>query len=231
VRLRVLTCNVEQNVFDPDKLAEVIRLNEPDVVALQEVKDLTRFIWPPGWKTLDHDKFLLASPYPIKEESSTFRVRNPVDLTAMRCTVSLPGGDVQIVNLHLRSPRDGLEAVLQNDPIAGAPKLEALIEVRSIESQAVSDWTRRASSVPQIVLGDFNMPAESAIFRRDWTWLADAFDTDGAGFGFTKITTIRGLTYGTRIDHVLYSPEWHCVNAWVGRDIGSDHLPLLAEFQ
>jgi endonuclease/exonuclease/phosphatase family metal-dependent hydrolase len=200
------------------------------VVALQEVKDLTRFVWPQGWHVVDHEKFLLASPYPIKELSSTFRARSPADLAAMRCTVSLPGGDVQIVNLHLRSPRDGLEAVLQNDPVAGAPKLEALIEIRAIESQAVSDWAARSSG-PQIVTGDFNMPAESAIFRRDWAWLADAFATNGAGFGFTKLTTIRGFTYGTRIDHVLYSGEWRCVNAWVGRDIGSDHLPLVAEFQ
>ena len=75
------------------------------------------------------------------------------------------------------------------------------------------------------------MPAESTIFRRDWARLADAFATNGAGFGFTKLTTIRGFTYGTRIDHVLYSSDWRCVNAWVGRDIGSDHLPLVAEFQ
>ena len=114
----MLTCNVEQNVFDPQKLAEAIRFSEPDVVALQEVKDLTRFAWPQGWHVVDHDKLLLASPYPITELSSTFRARNPVDLAAMRCTVSLPGGDVQIVNLHLRSPRDGLEAVLQNDLVA-----------------------------------------------------------------------------------------------------------------
>jgi hypothetical protein len=32
-----------------------------------------------------------------------------------------------------------------------------------------------------------------------------------------------------RIDHVLATPEFTFTKCWVGPDVGSDHLPLLAE--
>jgi vancomycin resistance protein VanJ len=81
------------------------------------------------------------------------------------------------------------------------------------------------------VFGDFNMPLESAIFRRCWSPLADAFSTAGWGFGFTKTSEKRGWSYGARIDHVLFSPPWRCLRCWVAGDIGSDHLPLVAELR
>ena len=82
-----------------------------------------------------------------------------------------------------------------------------------------------------IVMGDFNMPVESTIYRRCWPRLADAFSTSGWGFGFTKTSEKRGWSYGARIDHVLFSPPWRCLRCWVGGEIGSDHLPLVAEFR
>jgi endonuclease/exonuclease/phosphatase (EEP) superfamily protein YafD len=82
-----------------------------------------------------------------------------------------------------------------------------------------------------IVAGDFNMPRESSIFRRDWTAWNNAFGRTGLGFGFTKISQFGPLRYGTRIDHVLYHEAWTCVGAWVGGEVGSDHLPLVAEFR
>ena len=78
---------------------------------------------------------------------------------------------------------------------------------------------------------DFNLPADSTIFRRYWGDFANAFFRVGWGFGFTKNSTEGGFSYGSRIDHVLYSPDLRCLRSWVGPDVGSDHLPLLAEFE
>ena len=35
--------------------------------------------------------------------------------------------------------------------------------------------------------------------------------------------------FGVRIDHVLTGDGWRCRRCWVGPDVGSDHLPLLAD--
>jgi endonuclease/exonuclease/phosphatase (EEP) superfamily protein YafD len=157
----------------------------------------------------------------------------PGKLVAIRYTIELPDREVQLFNLHLFTPRPGLEAVLDRRKGIDFSKvhaLEAVLRERADESRQVSDWIRGFPR-PTIVVGDFNTPVESVIFRRCWSWLDDAFSTGGFGFGFTKITEEHGFSYGARIDHVLYTPPWRCLRAWVGPDVGSDHLPLVAEFE
>ena len=135
-----------------------------------------------------------------------------------------------MINVHFETPRRGLEAVLHRSTAQGALQLEEVLELRSAESLAASDWVARFYG-PQIVMGDFNMPGESTIFQRDWSAMTDAFARTGWGFGFTKFSEVGPLTYGARIDHVLSSEGWHCLRSWVGAPVGSDHLPLLAEFE
>ena len=78
---------------------------------------------------------------------------------------------------------------------------------------------------PLIVLGDFNTPVESRIFREHWGDLADAFSTAGTGFGMTKYNGwIRA-----RIDHVLTSDDWHVDRVLVGADVFSDHRPFVVD--
>ncbi|MBI3839179.1 MAG: endonuclease/exonuclease/phosphatase family protein [Planctomycetia bacterium] len=230
--LRVLTCNVEKDVFDPHALATLIEREQPDVVALQEVSSATKFIWPPGWHIVNRDEFIVASRWPVAERERLVRPHRN-DFSAVRFTVELPDREVQLFNVHLQSPRPGLEAVLNRNTgltVAGAGRLKAVLHVRAVESWEASQWIAGFPG-PTIVMGDFNMPLESTIYRRCWSWLADAFSTAGWGVGFTKISEKRGWSYGARIDHVLFSQPWRSLRCWVGSAIGSDHLPLLAEFQ
>jgi endonuclease/exonuclease/phosphatase (EEP) superfamily protein YafD len=125
-----------------------------------------------------------------------------------------------------------LEAVLNKQTgidLSRVAELEAVVRLRANESAKVSRWIAGFSG-PKIVMGDFNMPIESRIWRRDWADLADSFSAAGCGFGFTKISEKRGWSYGARIDHVLSSPPWLCQTCLVAGDIGSDHLPLIALF-
>jgi endonuclease/exonuclease/phosphatase (EEP) superfamily protein YafD len=80
-----------------------------------------------------------------------------------------------------------------------------------------------------ILAGDFNMPTESAIYRTFWAAYANAFSDAGWGFGYTEWPGMRRLPFGIRIDHILAGPGWHPLRCWVGPNIGSDHLPLIAE--
>ena len=230
--LRVLSCNVEQDAIRPLALAVMILDEQVDVVALQEVRNPRRFDWPPRWYVVAHDEFLLASRYPILERGYVGRPRNVAELAAVRYTLELPGRQVQVFNVHLESPRSGLEAVLDGKKLidfSQTSRLEAVIAARAIESARTSQWIAEFAG-PKIVLGDFNMPEESAIYCRDWLSLANAFSTAGWGFGFTKNTNVRGWSYGTRIDHVLWNGTWRCPRSWVAGDLGSDHFPLLADF-
>jgi endonuclease/exonuclease/phosphatase (EEP) superfamily protein YafD len=232
--LRVMTCNVSQSRFDPARFAELLKRAAPDVVALQEVRGIPpRVVWPRGWHVALYDEYLVASRYPVAMDESLPNPRICGKQLAFRYTIARPGGTVQLFNLHLATPRDGLEAVLDREKgfdTSQLPALETMLAERADETRLVSQWIDRFPG-PKIIVGDFNTPVESTIYRRSWSWLDNAFSAAGLGFGFTKITEKEGWSFGARIDHVLYTPPWVCVRSWVDRDIGSDHLPLVAEFE
>jgi endonuclease/exonuclease/phosphatase (EEP) superfamily protein YafD len=77
-----------------------------------------------------------------------------------------------------------------------------------------------------VIAGDFNLPVESAIYRQHWGRFRNAFSETGFGAGFTKHTRL----FGVRIDHILSSKDVDPVRSFVGKDVGSDHVPLIADF-
>ena len=127
--------------------------------------------------------------------------------------------------LHLETPRHGVQHLL-TDPIDAPRLIDANNLLRETESRAVRRWVDSTSGA-RMVLGDFNLPIESAIWQRHWSSLDDAFSSAGNGWGFTKLNGwIR-----VRIDHVLLDRQLKAVSARVGADYGSDHLPFIAEVQ
>ena len=73
-----------------------------------------------------------------------------------------------------------------------------------------------------------------AVIHSGWgfAWLAALAGTrgpvqPGLGFGATK----RTRWFGVRIDHVLAGPGWTTERAWIGPDLGSDHLPMVADLR
>jgi hypothetical protein len=57
------------------------------------------------------------------------------------------------------------------------------------------------------------------------TFLRFGYEDAGWGYGYTRPSRYPWF----RIDHILASPEWVFTRCWVGPDLGSDHLPLIAE--
>jgi endonuclease/exonuclease/phosphatase (EEP) superfamily protein YafD len=74
------------------------------------------------------------------------------------------------------------------------------------------------------VLGDFNTPAESRIHRSEWRGWTNAFSVAGFGLGGTRLNG----WFRVRIDHVMVDDSWEVLDARLGEDVGSDHLPMLA---
>jgi Endonuclease/Exonuclease/phosphatase family len=137
-----------------------------------------------------------------------------------RYFVQTPSGPVNITNLHLETPRKGLEGLLDG----GLERLAGNTELRTIESRLARRWVD-AGTLPTLVMGDFNTPVESRIFQDSWGDFTDAFSQVGFGFGMTK----NNGRIRVRIDHVLTGEGWYVDHATVGRDLGSDHLPLIVD--
>jgi endonuclease/exonuclease/phosphatase (EEP) superfamily protein YafD len=226
-RLRVLSANVEGASFDAARLALLIADARPDLVLLQEWSGSTEpseFLGTGPWFVQQDYGLLLASRFPI-------RSHEPIDLASLatrglasRSIVELPGGaTVPVLNIHLPTPRPGLEALI-------ARRHDGVDQFREITAAqwAASDAVRTRARVTDglIVGGDFNLPIESPVFRHFWSDLTDAFSRAGLGLGFTRL---GGWSIRVRIDHILSGPGWKAVSARVGPAIGSDHRPVLAE--
>ena len=151
--------------------------------------------------------------------------------TALICTVHGTEGDSAIGNVHLPSPSHGLFAVLDRYTFV-APTRRAMLQtgiVNRSEASAAVATDASLIAANTVVLGDFNMPVDSAIYRRDWSRFTNAFSTTGWGFGHTVRGSRRGLSSSARIDHILVGANWSPVRCWVGPNLGSDHLPVIAD--
>ena len=107
-----------------------------------------------------------------------------------------------------------------------AVEAEDLLARRRRESEAARRRVDQAAG-PRIVAGDFNLVETSAIYRTYWGDLSDAFAAAGLGFGNTKSTRL----WGVRIDHILTDGSLRATACRVGQDLGSDHAPVIAEFE
>jgi len=229
--LRVLTYNLG-GVPDARLITPWLERAAPRVAVFQECSALLEKARPTlierGWKVELQQGSCLVSRDPIRRVEA----RDPKAIWQMhgsgvvvRYEIDLPGRTLNVVNLHLATVRSGLGAIMHRR-LGGISELESNIEQRDLESMLARAFARESSD-PLLVMGDFNMPVESTIYRRHWDDLENAFACAGAGFGHTKATRWHGV----RIDHVLLGQGWRCLRTEVGEDLGGDHRPVIADLR
>lgn len=227
-RVRVLTCNVNYQNHHPEILFDLIATTDPDIVALQEWTprhdDPTTKLGP-GWQIHPDPGMCLLSRFPIKEADGLNREQLGGKGAAVHYVVDLPDGSLDFYNLHPISVREGLEAMIDY-PVAAADDVRENLDIRWTEAEVASRWAGQARG-RVLLAGDFNVPCDSPIYRHYWSGYTDAFSVAGLGFGHTWFSRWHGL----RIDHVLAGPGWRCRRCFVGPDVGSDHRPIIADFE
>jgi endonuclease/exonuclease/phosphatase (EEP) superfamily protein YafD len=218
--VRVLTCNVHGQALHSQQLAGLIAAVHPDVVVLQEwIPPYESSIFGDGdWNVVTTGEQCLATRFRINA------VDELQDGSGVHYALETSAGPVNLFNVHLASPHLSLRAALH-----GMPNGKADLEKNAIEREDQSrelDRITRSISGPLLIAGDFNLCPDSPIFRENFREFADAFDAAGFGFGWTY----RVEWTATRIDHILSSRQWTCRDCWLGTDVGSPHLPLIADF-
>ena len=223
--LRLLTCNVQYSDLQVNAFATLISETQPDLVLLQEcaLNNPLTVLRSKGWHVRREGELLLASRFPIVDFLILRSPQNAQRVIAIRAEIHWSGQTIPIFNLHLMTPRRGLEAVLRS-PIPGLASFRNVARVQQFESSLLREWI---SPIPDSILigGDFNLTAEHPLYRRDWSDLANVFSKTGWGLGETMFTRRMGL----RIDHILSGPDWRPVRSWVGPEVGSAHRPVLSD--
>lgn len=201
---------------------------EADIVAIQEcgpeLASSLRQI--PGWYVDARSSLCLLSRFEILEvaemerESLEFAGGAGVVVTY---GLKMDGDTVRLTNLHLETPRAGFELIRSGRLRAGILKTQEKSLLRGVELRQAHAWTDLFQG-PHLVVGDFNTAPESRNFREAWGGWQNAFSKAGRGFGGTRLNGwIR-----VRIDHILANDDWRILEARVGEDVGSDHLPVMA---
>ena len=226
--IRILTLNIQRSIPDqPTTLLGLLERERIDVAVFQEwnFKDpAARF--PTGWSVRQDGTRFIASRWPLSPGKDAAATVTQVLFCA---TLHGPGGDVTIASLHLPSPRFGVKFAYQDLMGRGRPGYAedyvTLRWARAGDSRLVADQIRR----PVILAGDFNTIPISPLYRTIWgrgDW-SNAFDVAGWGLGYTRKVH---WWWQARIDHILFD-GLRATDCYVGDDVGSDHLPLIAELR
>ena len=131
---RVLTCNVKGRCVDNAALDRLIADAMPDIVALQGCWSQVRVRWPAGWHVCQVADFVVASRFPVIHEETDHSWRLPGHWPRMdmvRFIIQADGRDIDFCSVHLLSPHQGLEAVLDRQTVlrpSDSPALDAEIE-------------------------------------------------------------------------------------------------------
>jgi endonuclease/exonuclease/phosphatase (EEP) superfamily protein YafD len=227
-RIRILTCNVHYNELDAELLSKEIIHDDLDIVVLQgwTGKHKSIVFRQTNWYLQRNDEFLLASRYPVRmAEISHLPIFNEGNGAFACYDLELPSGLLHLFNIHLASPRQALQSVIDR-PREAATFMEANSNLRWKQSQAIQNWIQGVDG-PVILAGDFNTPPDSSIYRECWSHLHNAFSEAGFGWGHTYFTRRAAV----RIDHQLGGAGWQCRRCWVGPDVGSPHHPVIADWE
>jgi endonuclease/exonuclease/phosphatase (EEP) superfamily protein YafD len=225
--VRVLSCNAHYRELDAFELNQLIAEVKPDLVALQawSPRHELALLGDREWHIERKQELLLASVYPIRQvsvlEEPFFGKKGNIGRFDLETEI----GTLYFFNLHLSTPRDGLGAVLARWS-DGQAVLQANSNLRRTQSAHTNRFIREVNG-PVLVVGDFNTPPDSTIYDDYWSSYANAFSTAGFGWGHTFFTNRAAV----RIDHQLGRANWQCSRCWVGPDIGSEHRPLIADWE
>ncbi len=225
---RVLTYNIQRWSVTAEEFSELLKEVNPDFAAVQECAP-SRWILPPQWHVKRSRTSLVVSRYPIVKFEISKRRH---DVNGIYCVIDTPSGLIGFFCVDLLTPRRALSRLLDEKKVFDLSQTDYAqrrIAQRWHESEGLARLVK-AYTGPILIAGDFNLTVDSNIYRDLWSDYQNAYGETGFGFGYTKRTKINIFRYNSRIDHILSSPELRPVRSWTGPDMGSDHLPLIADF-
>ncbi|GEM48094.1 endonuclease/exonuclease/phosphatase family protein [Deinococcus cellulosilyticus] len=231
--LRVMTWNVHGGLAGMEPILNTVKQVKPDLLCLQEARTTGPRLFSllqqqeGGWEMAQLGELILLSRFPVVQKR---RLEFPSSRhTELEATVQIQNAAVRIITVHFDRHRLGPTAW---DQRMGRTLHERAHRVSSIRQEGVNVLLESYSKARQqnqhfLACGDFNMPPLGPLYRQLGSHLKDAFAHSGMGFGHTWNASFKVL----RIDHIWTSPDITLFRTWVEESTGSDHLPVVTDFQ
>lgn len=242
--VRVMTCNIKYGQRDLAALIGDIDKYRPDVVFLQDVEHAMRGplgTFFKGWNTCSSGQYVTASRWPLAKADARLISAPQEREHVLRTVMQFGPTPITLYNVHLLTPRDGLNAlrVARKRPgrfTEAVQDLKDNVEHRILQAGAVADLVRQERGAT-ILAGDLNSPEESLACKAlKAAGLHDAFAEGGRGYGYTyghfllrgRIPWLPKVSW-MRIDHILLSSGLRSKACWTGTGEASDHRPVVAD--
>jgi len=215
---RALLANIKSTHRDPDAIRRAVTENDPDFILLleitpwmlQQLSDLADD-YPYRVAELREDNFgiaLLSRKPLLKKEILRF---GPAELPSILVEVPVGAQHFALLGTHPLPPMSAELTRNRNKQLAFLAQ-----RIRQIDQ-------------PLLLLGDLNLSPWSPWFSQ---LLADSGLQDSAnGRGIQPTWPVGWLPLWIPIDHALFSEGIQIHRRAVGTDLGSDHYPVLVEFQ
>ena len=162
-------------------------------------------------------ELLLVSRYPVRSVEVPPPLPEGTPAMFVKYVIDTPAGALRVFNVHPYSPRHALFG--DHEPGDNIAQREGQI--------AATVAAARNDVPPFIIVGDTNLPALSAIGRRHFSGLTDAFADVGFGFGYTFPAKRPWM----RIDRVLGSDGIRFADARVAPLGASDHRAIFVDLE
>ncbi len=219
IKLRVVTCNVltanpqkaKTIAFLRDSKADIILLVEVDeawVIAMRDLQDL--YPYSHGRSSQDNFGIMLLSQFALKDESIQRFDDSQVD--SLVATLDIDNRpSLRIIGTHPLPPISQSYARYRNQHLE---KLASVVKEESVST---------------IVMGDLNCTGWSSFFNSflNKSGLYDSRQGHGIQPSWPAGTKFSWLRIP--IDHILTTPDIVTIDRQVGPNIGSDHLPIVAD--
>ncbi len=212
----MLTLNVLQTNRDYGRTIALIESINPDIVLLTETDQQWAQAVKPVLSAYPHQMqrplantygMLFATRLPMRDASIQDLAEK--DTPSLFATLSMSGQDFRVVGLHPRPPH----------PDQDTDERDAEIVMAARHARKVG--------LPVLALGDFNDVA--------WSDTTDLFRNVGSfldpriGRGTYATFPADYVWLGWPLDHLFVTEEFLLGEMRVGRPVGSDHLPVLAQ--
>jgi endonuclease/exonuclease/phosphatase (EEP) superfamily protein YafD len=215
-RLRAMLINVHTKLGDPQRVSQVVRDEDPDILVLEEVSSrwMTELAWLNDhyahrvtWPREDNFGIALFSKHPLLSSDVIFLGSGEVPTIV--ATVDTGQGHLHVVATHPLPP-------------AGASYSRARNEQFELLAKQLD------ASRPTILLGDLNVTPWNTHFHRllEQSGLHDST----RGYGVQPSWPSHSVLLRIPIDHCLHSPHIRIANRRIGPNVASDHYPLIVDF-
>jgi endonuclease/exonuclease/phosphatase (EEP) superfamily protein YafD len=215
--LHIVSLNVLMDNQEYQKVSSYLREASVDVVFLseiepelmnmlgQELADIYPYVYDESMEGAHGLAMMSKQPF-VQTETIPLDERHHRFLTA---EITWQGQLVKIYAAHPHPPLSPFWTKSRDDEI------RVIREAIALETNA------------HIFLGDFNASPWSNPMRQLFaqTRLRHA----AKGFGIYPTWRYKTMLLGVPLDHILVSDEWQVASYTLGRDVGSDHFPVIAE--